>query len=80
METSLNNIIFHISTFWKSNISKVFDTIGHQQFENKNGGLLRFLGNLEIKKMRSPKYENISQILLNTNMFEELFFFVMNNF
>ena len=74
METSLNNIIFHISTFWKSQISKSVDTTRHKKcgtyfkLSNLKMWIIGSFGNLKIEKvnmLRRPKYENTSNVLLS---------------
>ena len=63
LEASFKNIVFHISPFGKSNNCRLLDTTGHQKW-----GFVIFLENLKINKvecLRSPKYDNISNVLLN---------------
>ena len=72
MDSSLQNIIFHISTFRKSNISKIVDPTGHQKCGIYfwfcvvySWCFLEIWKIWKVKSLRSPKYDNISNVLLN---------------
>ena len=89
METSSKHIIFHISSFWTSKMFRFCDTTGHAKTRNlflafvlfKTCGFVICLGNIKLKNnyfSRNPKYEHISNALLNQTYFGKVIDFPMN--
>ena len=89
-ETSLTHIIFHISTFWKSTISRFFTLPDIKQVELMFSCFVFEWWNLDIslksgkiikvKWLRSPEYTNIHNVLLNQTCFWKSIDVVMNVF